>query len=307
MYKQHPVHDVLDMTAKQAKHVATEEEDNSEPKKKKVGFDFFQLPSEVIGKIISYLSAEQLSVLAMTSKYWRTYVYVPAHWKALAKRIWRDESARELERRMVFNYKTWRLLVIHRPHVRVQGYYIMRQSFTKTSTRILSDRPIAPVFLVTWHRWLRFYNDGTVVQLTTPEQLEKAYLRVKKSWKPLPHQVNKAYPSIGEYNFDEASNQVSVKIQMVPEQYPGMRPVTLFSRFELDSTRPGSFDILRPVEHFAVDNDTGDTVSFNGGFGRENFQFVSLFGFKKNVRNYFPKVSQVEKWTKYASGNELDC
>lgn len=297
MYKQLPVDGVLNMTLSPSE----------QGEERKVDFDFFLLPNEVIGKIISYLSAEQLSVLAMTSKYWRTYVYVPAHWKALAKKIWRNECARELERRMVFNYKTWRLLVIHRPHVRVQGYYIMRQSFTKTSTRILSDRPIAPVFLVTWHRWLRFYNDGTVVQLTTPEQLEKAHLRVKKSWKPLPHQVNKAYPSIGEYNFDEASNQVSVKIEMVPQQYPGMRPVTLFSRFQLVSSRPGSFDILRPLEHFAVDNDTGDTVSFNGGFrNNDTFQFVSLFGFKKNVRNYFPKISELSKWSKYASNDDRE-
>lgn len=277
-------------------------EENAEPD---VKFNFWLLPPDVLQKMLSLLDAEQLSILAMTSKLWRVYVYNPRLWRNLAEKIWPGESRKDLERKVVFNFKTWRHLVIYRPHIRVSGVYIMRCQFLKTSA--------GQVFPVTFHRILRFYTDGTVVALTTPEALDKAIQRVRKNWKPLPGlnpALHKAAPLLGQYEFDERQNIVEIKLPLVSKQYPNMRQGTAFYRLALHSSRPGAFDTLNLVSHSAItDHDNNsEIVIFNHHFGSDRFKFISKYGFKTKVLRIFPEVRHSKYTTmSRAFGNDAQC
>ncbi len=263
---------------------------NEDAESQEIKFNFWLLPPEVLQKILSLLDAEQLSILAMTSKLWRVYVYNPRLWRKLAEKTWPRETRKELERKVVFNFKTWRHLVIYRPHIRVNGVYIMRCQFSKSAK--------ARVFLVTFHRILRFYSDGTVIALTTAESLDKAIQRVKKSWKSLPGlntALSKAAPLLGQYEFDERNKIIEMKLPMVSKQYPNMRQGTAFYRLELSSSRPGAFDTMNLVSHSAItDHDTGEIVIFDHHFGSDRFRFVSNHGFKAKVFQTFPKDDRSE-------------
>ncbi len=270
-------------------------------------FDFWRLPTEVINKILSSLHAEQLSVLAQVCKDWRIYVYEPRHWRVLALKAWPSESPRALERRL-YQFKTWRRMVIFRPKVRTNGIYIVRHQFSKCSTRVIASEAIAPVFLVTYHRFLRFYADGTVVSLTTPEPLDKAYRRLKKSWKPALHERDKAHPNTGRYEFHEETGTVSITLPMTQAKYPDMREGTMFYRFSVDSTHPGAFNLLHLCEHYAItDHDTGHIVRYRAdAFGVKPFRFVSIWGFRTEVYKQFPRDDpHLARWSKYAMAVSL--
>lgn len=276
----------------------SEDEDGEKPP----AFDFWKLPAEVVHKILSALHGEQLSALAQVSRDWRSFVYEPRHWEQLALRTWPFESRHSLEHRL-YQYGTWRKMVQLRPRLRPNGIYIVRNQFCKPSTRVMAAEPIAPVFLVTYHRLFRFYCDGTVVSLTTPEPLDIAYQRLKRWWKPAHNERDKAHPSKGRFEFDEETRRVSVTLPMTQAKYPNMREGTLFYQFSVDGTHPGSFNRLTLRDHYAViDHDTEDKVKFGrNSFGAKPMQFVSIWGFRTEVFKHFPRDDvHVAKWSTYA-------
>lgn len=275
------------------------EEDDANPR-----FDFWKLPTEVVHKILSALQAEQLSTLAQVSRDWRSYVYEPRHWKSLAIGAWPFESFRSLEQRL-YKYGTWRKMVQLRPRVRTQGIYIVRTQFAKCSTRVMAAEPVAPVFLVTYHRLFRFFSDGTVVSLTTPEPLDVAYQRLKKRWKPAPNERDKAHPSTGRFEFDEETRTVSVTLPITQAKYPNMRKGTLFYQFSVEGTQPGAFNLLKLLDHYSVcDDESGDIVRFgSNSFGVKPMRFVLIWGFRTEVFKHFPRDDiQLARWSKYAMG-----
>lgn len=247
------------------------------------------LPSEVFQDIFSRLEPEHLSAAAQVCNKWLSHAYEPHHWRRIARRTWPKDSSASLER-MLYEYKTWRKLATQRPRLRTNAIYVTRHQFAKTACRGATSEPQAPVFLITYHRFLRFYTDGVVVALTTPEPPDLSYKRVRRIWAPSALDRDKAAPSIGTYQLDESSLDVHVTLPMSQPKFPAMRTGTMYMRFSLGGTAPGACDRLFLTEHYAImDQDGGDLVSYNAeAFGGKPFRLVPMFGFRNKVYKEWP-------------------
>lgn len=256
-------------------------------------FDALSLPSEVLRAIFARLEPEHLSAAAQVCQKWLSHAYEPYLWRRIAHRTWPSETSSNLERKL-YKYKTWRKLATQRPRLRTNAIYVTRHQFAKTASRVATSEPSAPVFLVTYHRFLRFYTDGTVVALTTPDSPDISYRRVRRDFTLQPHDRDKAAPSIGTYELDEDALVVRVTLPMTQPKFPAMRTGTMYMTFSLAETVAGACNRLCLTEHYAVmDHDGGDLVSYNpDSYAGRPFRLVPLLGFRQRVFREFPRDDQ---------------
>lgn len=255
--------------------------------------NIFSLPSEVLQLIFSLLEAEQLSNLAQVSSKFLSHVYQPLLWRRIALKTWPCELPSELERKLHV-WKTWRKMCTHRPRLRTNGVYVLRHQFAKTSTRSATEEPIAPVFLVTYYRFLRFYADGTVVSLTTPEMPHLAIQRVRRGWQPAFGERGKVNPSIGHFVFHENLSQVAVSLPLCHSNFPSMRSGMIYMHLTLSSTAPGACNRLFLTDHYAImDHDGGDLIPYRGE-RRNPFRLVPIWGFRSAVYREFPRDDDMD-------------
>lgn len=248
------------------------------------------LPSEVIFTLFSMLEAEQLCALAQASSRLLSHAYDPRHWLRIASKLWPTETRAQLERQL-YNYKTWRRICTQRPRLRTNAIYVVRHQFAKMSSVYATEEPTAPIFLVTYFRFLRFYTDGTVVSLTTPELPHVAARRVRRGWRPALGDKEKVSPSVGTYQFDEHNLQVEVTLPLCHPRFPEMRPGTIYMHLSLSSTKSGAFDRLFLTEHHAImDQNGGDLVPYRADvYGGKPFRLVPIWGFRNSVYREFPR------------------
>ncbi|CDF38463.1 unnamed protein product [Chondrus crispus] len=264
-------------------------------------YTVLSLPSEVLNSIFSRLEPEHLSAAAQVCNKWLSHAYEPRHWRRIARRTWPGDDAASLEH-MLYEYKTWRLLATRRPRLRTNAIYVSRHQYAKTSSRAATAEPQAPVFLVTYYRLLRFYTDGTVVALTSPELPHVAYKRVRRWHSSALSSVDrdKPAPSIGTYELDERSLDVRVALPMSQPKFPAMRTGTMYMRFSLAGTVSGAFDRLFLTEHYAImDHDGGDVVSYGSHeLHGKPFRLVPVLGFRDKVYREFPldDHKDLEQW-----------
>ncbi|CAN8065268.1 unnamed protein product [Agarophyton chilense] len=267
---------------------STDEQEQQQPK-----LDILSLPGEVLSTICSHLDAEHLSTLAQVNSGLISHAYDPKHWRRIARSTWPSESNQQLEKHL-YAYKTWRVLCTQRPRMRTNALFVLRHQFTKTATRFAASEPQAPVFLVTYYRFLRFYTSGTVIGLTTPEAPHIAYRRVRDlCGKPVSSDRDEVRPVVGSYTFDEIRRGVSVVLPMQHPKFPNMRGGHNVMEFTLSSTVDGAFDRLHLVNHFAVmdgSSDSGNSlVSYTGdSYIEKPFRLIPLLGFRDRVYREFP-------------------
>lgn len=82
--------------------------------------------------------------------------------------LWRSACLRVWGRTTLAPFKSWREMFLERPRVRFDGVYISKVSYVRQGEESLDG------FYRAWHhvayyRYLRFFPDGKVVMLTTPE------------------------------------------------------------------------------------------------------------------------------------------
>lgn len=251
--------------------------------------DVTSLPTEVLFLIFSHLEAEQLSMLAQVCRRWLPHAYEPKQWRRLAINSWPKEPQAVLEHHL-YEYKNWRRLVTRRPRLRCTGIYVVRHRFAKTATRFVASEPTAPVFMISYYRFLRFYSDGSVISLVTPESPDRALKRVRKGWIPSPADRDKSYPNIGTYVFDEETLTVIVDLPMFQPKYPEMHAGTQYLRLQLASTVCGAYNRLFLIGHYALmDHAGGAAVPYDSErFGNKPYHFVPIWGFKTHVFSHFP-------------------
>lgn len=196
------------------------------------------LPFSVLRVIFAKLDTESLSCCAQVCISWCSVAYAPSLWRYHCLRIWQLEAPNVTERLLWFGqppapYGTWRRMVTSRPRVRGNGIYVKRHHYAKSRRlAIYIDGSAAPpMSLVTYWRLLRFYNDGTVVSLVTPERPDKAVRKMRRGWAPLSQESKQAYPSIGRYRFSEEDLKVEIQLPVANRAYPdamdGTRQMTL--------------------------------------------------------------------------------
>ncbi|KAJ8264701.1 hypothetical protein GJAV_G00152750 [Gymnothorax javanicus] len=125
------------------------------------------LPTEVLMYIFRWVVSSELDLraleqLSLVCRGFYICARDPEIWRSACLRVW----GRGCTKMMPFS--SWREMFLERPRVRFDGVYISKTTYIRQGEESLDG------FYRAWHqvdyyRYLRFFSDGQVMMLTTPE------------------------------------------------------------------------------------------------------------------------------------------
>ncbi|KAL0274615.1 UNVERIFIED_CONTAM: hypothetical protein PYX00_002708 [Menopon gallinae] len=68
------------------------------------------------------------------------------------------------------NFDNWRMMYLGRPRLNFNGCYISKTTYIRHGENSFQDQFYRPWHVVEYYRYLRFFPEGTVLMLTTPDQ-----------------------------------------------------------------------------------------------------------------------------------------
>ncbi|XP_068238793.1 F-box only protein 9 [Palaemon carinicauda] len=127
------------------------------------------LPPEMLDRIMCWVVGNDLDMrsLEQISQVCHGFYLLarnPEIWHKACLRIW------GISCELPGPYGSWREMFIHCPHPRYNGCYISRTTYFRPGDCSFQDQNCQPWHLVHYYRYVRFFTDGTVLMLTTPEE-----------------------------------------------------------------------------------------------------------------------------------------
>ncbi|KAK2711549.1 F-box only protein 9-like [Artemia franciscana] len=177
------------------------------------------LPTEVIDYIIRWVVSSDLDLkslcnLSRVCKGFFALSEKPDLWKRICWRIWGSNCGPP----NWHGFSSWKDMFIYRPHVLYHGCYISKTSYFRQGENSFQDTEYQPWHIVEYFRLFRFFSDGTVLIMTTSEELPLAVTHLRFKNAKQPNILRGYYKLIG--------NRVVVnvhKITKVPLGIPGPR------------------------------------------------------------------------------------
>lgn len=126
------------------------------------------LPQEVFMFILRWVVSSDLDILSLESisKVCRGFYLCardPELWHLACVRTWGKDCGQ------LNQYNSWREMYICRPRICYNGVYINRTTYVRHGESSFQDSSYRPCFLVEYFRYLRFFPEGVVLMLTTPD------------------------------------------------------------------------------------------------------------------------------------------
>ncbi|XP_015229959.1 PREDICTED: F-box only protein 9 [Cyprinodon variegatus] len=125
------------------------------------------LPREILMYIFRWVVSSELDMraleqLSLVCRGFYICARDPEIWRSACVRVWGRNCTK------LAPFKSWREMFLQRPRVRFDGVYISKTSYIRQGEESLDG------FYRAWHhveyyRYLRFFPDGFVLMLTTPE------------------------------------------------------------------------------------------------------------------------------------------
>lgn len=126
------------------------------------------LPREILMYIFRWVVSSDLDMraleqLSLVCRGFYICARDPEIWRLACLRVWGRNCTK------LGLFKSWRAMFLQRPRVRFDGIYISKTSYIRQGEESLDG------FYRAWHhveyyRYLRFFPDGHVIMLTTPEE-----------------------------------------------------------------------------------------------------------------------------------------
>ena len=126
------------------------------------------LPDEMMAEVLGHLSPYALGAIAGVCKGWRAVVLSPRLWKAACAQAFKqqfDQSAMAHEVMTRYD-SSWRGMFLTAPHLRFDGVFVSRNTYCRVG--VIEMRERKPVHLVSYYRYWRFFDDGTLNYRTSP-------------------------------------------------------------------------------------------------------------------------------------------
>jgi F-box protein 9 len=163
------------------------DEDDSEPLPKRIlraieanGWQYFQkakpdnrphladIPSEVITYILRWLISNDLDlrsldVLSGVSRGFYCLCRDEQLWKMTCEKVWTSPNL------VGSGFSTYREMFLTRPRVRLDGCYISKVTYVRPGEHSFQDQSYRPWHFVEYYRYIRFFPDGELYFLTTPD------------------------------------------------------------------------------------------------------------------------------------------
>ncbi|XP_014262557.1 F-box only protein 9 isoform X2 [Cimex lectularius] len=140
------------------------------PAQPQKGTHFSSLPMEIFLYILRWVVSTDLDVrsLEICSRVCRGF-YICCRdqeiWRTACSRVWGVKCGSPSGQ-----YRTWREMFIKRPRLHFGGCYISKTTYIRHGENSFQDQYYRPWHLVVYYRYLRFFSDGRVLMLTTPEE-----------------------------------------------------------------------------------------------------------------------------------------
>ena len=140
------------------------------------------IPDELLLNIVCHLSFDSLSSLSQISQVCKKLFFLSQGESSLYKALcmhyfrWYD-SVSTLHLRVLEYNNNWRRMLIERPRLRFDGVYISRCHYYRSGVSDYSWN--APIHMVMYFRFLRFYPDGNVICVLTSLEPKEVVHSVK--------------------------------------------------------------------------------------------------------------------------------
>lgn len=127
------------------------------------------LPMEIILYILRWVVSSDLDLrsLEMCSRVCRG-LYVCSRdaeiWRLACVRVWGVNCGG------LTGYNSWREMYLLRPRLHFNGCYISKTTYVRHGENSFQDQFYRPWHLVEYYRYLRFFPEGIVLMMTTPEE-----------------------------------------------------------------------------------------------------------------------------------------
>ncbi|KAG8444928.1 hypothetical protein GDO86_009909 [Hymenochirus boettgeri] len=135
------------------------------------------LPMEVLMYVFRWVVSSDLDLraleqLSLVCKGFYICARDPEIWRLACLKVWGRNCVK------ILPYTTWRQMFLERPRVRFDGVYISKTTYIRQGEQSLDG------FYRAWHqveyyRYMRFFPDGHVIMLTTPEEPQTIVPRLK--------------------------------------------------------------------------------------------------------------------------------
>lgn len=140
-----------------------------EPFKSTGSVPFAKLPDEIVFRIlvelVSLVSNDIAAIYRFGEVCRRAYLTIHDDecWRLVAQRLWGRAGNSRLK------YKTFQDMCIHRPRSLCHGIYISVYQYRRIGEQAMERGQYTPHHLVVYYRYLRFFPDGTVVSVVSPD------------------------------------------------------------------------------------------------------------------------------------------
>jgi F-box protein 9 len=137
------------------------------------------LPDEMMVEVLTHVSPYVLGHVACVCKAWRAVVADERLWRQACDQAFKQQFDQEAMTHEVVGFdNSWRNFFLVRPHLRFDGIYVSRNTYCRVG--VIEMRERKPVHMVSYYRYWRFFDDGTLNYRTSPLTVS----RVAKSLRP---------------------------------------------------------------------------------------------------------------------------
>lgn len=211
------------------------------------------LPNEIMLLVLAKLHPYVLGKVACTCRNWRIIADNPKLWEPAVRsalKASRFDAGVTIESLFKQQYRySWKRMFCSHPHVRFDGVYVARNTYIRQGVADLTYSKT--VHLVCYFRYMRFFEDGTVLYRTSPQVVSKV-AKAMTAANAKKKQMDNLFP--GRYLTQDAS----VKAIIV---YPNSRSTEIRSQLSIRSTHDGAFNRMDLNSLVTYDQETGNSTS----------------------------------------------
>ena len=121
----------------------------------------FQIPLEVVHRILSHLDPDTVGAMPVVSGTW-SLIPDDSVYKVLCERVYLSQTRWKQLR--IERWPSWKHMFLLRPRIRTNGVYVLRTCYIKAPhLDMWTQMPAGSVLEVVYYRYFRFYDDGTVL------------------------------------------------------------------------------------------------------------------------------------------------
>jgi F-box protein 9 len=141
------------------------------------------LPDELVVEIFARADPRSVSRAACACRPWRVLARSEIVWRAACHRAWAPRESRDVTARIARERHrgSFRRMFFDRARVRTEGLYVSRNTYVKPGfTDLEHGVKGAPVHLVTYYRYIRFFGNGEFIAKTSPTKVGVAHKQMRE-------------------------------------------------------------------------------------------------------------------------------